>query len=185
MIDRNTVRDIYDRHARELMVFIRGFVRIQETAEDILHDAFVRMMRYSEHHPLDTGNIRSFLYRTARNLCIDHARRSRRIGFSPITGDLESGHREPQEEIEYGELRRKVEELLDRTDPVARSVYLMRTELEMPYRDIAETLRISERTAKRKMSGILEYLAESLEKSGFLLVMIPFLALMALRIVLY
>jgi len=185
MIDNKTLSDIYDRHHHELFVYICGFTRMPEAAEDLLHDAFVRLIDYSRKYPLDEKNIRAFLYTTARNLCIDHARRNRKLDVSPLPENLESGGSAPQDELELRELRLKVQSLVDGRDPVSRSVYLMRTELEMPYQEIAEALGISERTAKRKMSSILEYLADSLEKSGFKLLILVLLALLAVLIVLY
>ncbi len=185
MIDNKTLSDIYDRHHHELFVYICGFTRMPELAEDFLHDAFVRLIRYSQKYPLDPGNIRAFLYRTARNICIDHARRNRRLAISPLPENLESGAGAPQEDLELRELRSRVDSLVDARDPESRSVYLMRTELDMPYQEIAEALGISERTAKRKMRSMLEYLADSLEKSGFRLFMLFLLALLAVLIVIY
>jgi RNA polymerase sigma factor (sigma-70 family) len=185
MIDNKTLSDIYDRHHHELYVYICGFTRLPEVAEDFLHDAFVRLIRYSQKYPLDPGNIRAFLYRTARNICIDHARRNRKLDISPLNDNLESAGTDPQEDAELRELRRTVNSLVDDRDQVSRSVYLMRTELEMPYQEIAEALGISERTAKRKMSSMLEYLAESLEKAGFKLFMLILLSLLAILIVVY
>ena len=184
MIDNKKLSDIYDRHSRELFVYICGFVRVPETAEDILHDAFVRLMRYSEKYPLDDTNIRAFLYRISRNLCVDHARKSRSVSASPIDETVRSEEAGVPEELERQELVRTVQELVDRKDTLTRSVYLMRTELDMQYRDIAENLGISERTAKRKMSSMLEYLADSLEKSGFRILIFVLLALCALIFVL-
>ncbi len=185
MIDNKTLSDIYDRHHHELFVYICGFTRMPEVAEDFLHDAFVRLIRYSQKYPLDPDNIRAFLYRTARNICIDHARRNRKLDISPLKDNIESAGSVPEDDLELRELRSKVNSLVDDRDQVSRSVYLMRTELEMPFQDIAEALGISERTAKRKMSSMLEYLADSLEKAGFKLFIFFLLSLLAILIVIY
>ncbi len=184
MIDNKKLSDIYDRHSRELFIYICGFVRVPETAEDILHDAFVRLMRYSEKYPLDEANLRAFLYRIARNLCVDHARKMRAARMTTIDESIRSGGMGVPEELEQRDLIRIVEELVERKDALTRSVYLMRTELDMQYREIADNLGISERTAKRKMRSMLEYLADSLEKSGFRILIFVLLALCALIIVL-
>jgi len=184
MIDERTLGDIYARHARELLAYICGFVRIRETAEDILHDAFVRLIRYSRDYPLDDRNIRAFLYKTSRNLCIDHARKMRKTRESQLLDNIEyDGARYEREQVEYEELKQHIDRLVDEKDTVSRSVYIMRTELSLPYEEIAENLGISERTAKRKMRAMLEYLAKSLEKSGFKLLFLFFMALIFIRIV--
>jgi RNA polymerase sigma factor (sigma-70 family) len=185
MIDNKLLSDIYDRHHHELYIYICGFTRMPELAEDFLHDAFVRLIRYSEKYPLDESNIRAFLYRTARHICIDHARRSRKLAMTPLDDNTESPGTDPQEAMEMKELRRTVNSLVDARDVESRSVYLMRTELEMPYEEIAGALGISVRTAKRKMRSMVEYLADSLEKAGFKLLVLFMLALMAILIVIY
>lgn len=184
MIDDRTLSDIYDKHARELFVYIYGFVRSRETAEDILHETFVRFMRFSREHILDESNIRAFLYKISRNLCIDHLRKNRKKQEFPLHDTIEyPGSHTAQDDVEYDELRQIVAELVEKKDPVSRSVYIMRTELSLTYEEIAKNLGISERTAKRKMKAMLEYLAESLEKHGYKLLLLILLAFMALQIV--
>ena len=118
-------------------------------------------------------------------LCIDYSRKSRKHQESSLVENVEyAGSRTQQDDVEYNELKRRVDGLVDAKDPVSRSVYIMRTELSLPYEEIAENLGISERTAKRKMRNMLEYLAESLEKYGFKLLLLFFLALIAVKIVL-
>ena len=186
MIDNKTLSDIYDRHHKELYVYICGFTGNPESAEDLLHDTFVRLISYSQRYPIDESNIRAFLYRTAQNLCIDLARRRRKLSFSPLSNDLEYvDSKTIEENLEFRELLQKVQSLVETRDPVSRLVFVMRTELAMPYQEIAETLGISVRTAKRKMHALLEYLADSLEKTGFKLMMIILLALLAILFVLY
>jgi RNA polymerase sigma factor (sigma-70 family) len=179
MIDGTTLGGLYDRHSRELFVYICGFTRDPQAAEDLLHDTFERLIRYSMKYPLDLGNIRAFLYRTARNLCIDRSRRRPEREASAISDNHPAAGGGPHEELERRELREQVRSLVDAKDPLTRSVYLMRTELDRPYEDIAEALGISVRTAKRKMQAMLEYLADALEKLGYTILLLILLALLA------
>lgn len=184
MTDERLLKEIYERYARELISYIYGFVRVRETAEDILHDAFVKLIKYSRDYSLDERNIRAFLYKTARNLCIDDSRKNRKKQESRLEENIEyAGARDDQESVEYKELRQYVDRLVDEKDPVSRSVYIMRTELSLPYEEIAKNLGISERTVKRKMRAMIEYLADSLEKSGFKLLFLFFMALILIKIV--
>jgi RNA polymerase sigma factor (sigma-70 family) len=184
MIDSTTLGGIYDRHSRELFVYICGFTRDPETAEDLLHDTFERLIRYSMKYTLDLGNVRAFLYRTARNLCIDRSRRRPERDATGLPDNLSSASRSPHDELVTRDLMERVRALVDGKDPLSRSVYLMRTELELPYADIADALGISVRTAKRKMQAMLEYLADSLQKYGYMILLLILLALLAFSIVL-
>lgn len=186
MIDNKLIQEIYHKYGRELLIYICGFVIIRETAEDLLHDAFVRLIMFSLNHQVDESNLRAYMYRIARNICIDYIRKNRKKHEAELHEHIEYTRSQSiHEEVEYNELKQKVSELVDKKDPVSRSVYIMRTELNMPYDEIAENLGISERTAQRKMKGMLEYLTDSLEKYGFTLLLLLWMAVLIARIVLY
>ncbi|OHD65287.1 MAG: hypothetical protein A2176_15230 [Spirochaetes bacterium RBG_13_51_14] len=184
MIDDRTVSDIYQKHIKELLVYVCGFVKVKETAEDILHDAFVRLIQYSLKYPLDESNIRAFLYKTARNICIDYMRKNRKKHETPLHDNIEyTGSRSMHEDVEYNELKQRVAELIEKKDPISRSVYIMRIELSQTYEEIAKNLGISERTAIRKMKSMLEYLSETIEKHGFKIFFIILLAVIIAKFV--
>lgn len=70
------VARIYDEEHLALYAFIRGAVRDATIAEDILHDAFVRLIREVGEGRWPT-NIRPWLYRVAANLIVTAGRRRR------------------------------------------------------------------------------------------------------------
>ena len=70
MLTEKEISSIYDTYAQELYVYIRSFVHDQG-AEDVLHDCFERLMRYSLDNDVDMTTVRPFLYAIARNRCID------------------------------------------------------------------------------------------------------------------
>ncbi|HOT46461.1 MAG TPA: sigma-70 family RNA polymerase sigma factor [Spirochaetota bacterium] len=184
MIEEQRLKELYSLYGRELLIYIFGFVKIKETAEDIFHDAFVRLIRHSRDRAIDETNIRAFLYRIARNLCIDYLRKNRSTREMPLDENIAyNAPRDSEKNIEYEELRNRVSDLIDKKDPVSRSVYIMKMELDMTYGEIAENLGISERTAQRKMKEMLEYLAESLEKYGFTLLLLILLAVFVFKFV--
>ncbi len=67
--------DVYESEHLDLFRFIRGVVRDQEVAEDILQETFLRLIRESAagRRP---ANIHGWLYRVATNLSISAARRT-------------------------------------------------------------------------------------------------------------
>lgn len=67
---------LYDRHARPLHGFIRRMLGDAHEAEDVLHEAFVAMLR--ERGRDEVVSLRAWLYRVARNLCLNRLRARRR-----------------------------------------------------------------------------------------------------------
>ncbi len=168
MIERKFIDDLYTSYSRELAIYIYSFVKSSETAEDILHDLFVKIIKYSENHFIDPASARALLYKSARNLCIRHIQKNKKITTSQLEENLKYDCSESVEKsIEDQELMDRIHDLVDSRDPKTRSVFYMRTELNMQFKEIAEIMKISERTAKRKMSLVLSFLSESLENEGY------------------
>lgn len=70
------IAGLYRRYAPELVRYIRKYTEDQAAAEDIVQETFVRGMEHgSQLEMLEESQCRAWLYRTAKNICIDRARR--------------------------------------------------------------------------------------------------------------
>lgn len=67
-----TLDELFVAHRQKLVWSVFRIVRCSETAEDVVHEAYLRVSAALCERPV--GTIRPFLYRTARNLAIDHVR---------------------------------------------------------------------------------------------------------------
>ncbi len=169
MISEKRLLEIYGQYKKELYIYIARMVNSPETAEDILHDSFESLIRYSGKYPLEDVNLRSFLYKTAHNLTINHIKKEKRITRLPVEDVVEL--KSPDNvtaDVELAELNGKIHELIDSLDPVSRSIFIMRKEMNFDMMHIAENLDISERTVRRKLNGLLDYIAVELKKAGLI-----------------
>lgn len=74
--DEAAFGELYVRHRRPLYVLLVSYVRSRETAEDLLQETFVALLRSVDR--LDgSPSLRPYLARTARNLAVDRLRRER------------------------------------------------------------------------------------------------------------
>ena len=166
MLDEKKISELYTSLGRELLVYIFRLTGSMETAEDLLHDAFVNLMDYSGKREVDTESVRAFLYRTAHNLCVNHLKRSSLIEASSLN-DWSRAGQDTADEAEKAQLNKKITSLLEGMDPVHRSVFVMRKELGMSPHEIAGKLGISERSVQRKLAKALKLLCFGLKKSGW------------------
>ncbi len=169
MLTESRLCEVYALCKKELFVYIYRFVHSHESSEDILHDCFENLIKYSIKYDLADVNIRSFLYRTAHNLVINHIKRDRRI--TPATLEEDSSVTDAnymEGAFELDELNREIYDRIQSTDSVARSIFIMNKESGMSIAQIASTLGMSERTARRKLAGVIEDLGNHLKKLGFL-----------------
>ena len=170
--------ELVARHEKRLWNFVRRFVADSATAEDLLQEVFLRVVRNAaEWQP--SAKFTTWLYTIARNLCTDHARRgvfrkADSLDQTPGATRDESGpHRidkvpSPDGNAEKAAMDREIATRVDQavaTLPVdQREVFLMREVMEMSFAEIAIATKTSEPTVKSRMRYALERLRGALEE---------------------
>jgi RNA polymerase sigma factor (sigma-70 family) len=173
MTSEKLIAEIYELYSRELYIYINRYTRSDEASEDILQDTFHNLIIYSEKHEIYKDRVRAFLYRTAHNLCINHRKKESHITFvqaedAPHTSVTNNN----AGEIQASELEKKIYDLLEKLDPLTRSIFIMKKENNMDIYEIAESTGKSARTVRRRMEKALSYLHAALKESGFILLFI-------------
>ena len=73
------VENLYQKYYPELVRWCRSMTENQQTAEELVQEAFLRaMLHQSMLEQMKELQCRSWLYRTIKNLYVDHIRRSSR-----------------------------------------------------------------------------------------------------------
>jgi RNA polymerase sigma-70 factor (ECF subfamily) len=86
---------LYEEHRSEVLGFLVRMTRDRETAEDVLQDAFIRLVTEARAGRMP-DNVRGWLYRVASNAAISRSRR--RLSFNRLLPRLlERGEPEPPE----------------------------------------------------------------------------------------
>jgi RNA polymerase sigma factor (sigma-70 family) len=90
--DVSSMNEIYENRHRPLFRFFFRLTGRQATAEDLVHEVFLRMIRYRHTYQADAGDAGAFeawMYRIARNTLADHGRKHRHE-ISPDDGEMET-----------------------------------------------------------------------------------------------
>ena len=73
------INDLYAAFYKEMLTYCTALTKNRSTAEDLVQDAYVRAMtHWGDLYKLERSQCRAWLYKTARNLFIDQARRQAR-----------------------------------------------------------------------------------------------------------
>ena len=73
------VQDLYTKFYKELLTYCRAMAKNQSAAEDLVQETFLKVfIHWSDVEDLSTNQRRAWLYKTARNLFIDQARKQSR-----------------------------------------------------------------------------------------------------------
>lgn len=88
--DLGSMSEIYRNRNRALFRFFFRLTGRQTTAEDLVHEVFLRMIRYRHTYREENseGGFESWMYRIARNALTDHARKYRHEAASE-DGEME------------------------------------------------------------------------------------------------
>jgi RNA polymerase sigma-70 factor (ECF subfamily) len=167
--DQEAVVELVGKYQSEFIGFFFHLCWDQLIAEELTQDVFVNVYR-SRARYVATARVRTYLYRIAHNLWIDHLRRKRRH-FSLDAGDDEDGSRFGDNfaapAIHDGaardvRIRDRVQQALDLLPAGQREVFVLANNHEMKYHDIAGVLGIPEGTVKSRMHNAVRALRDEL-----------------------
>ncbi len=169
--DPDALGQIVDLTRRPLGRFIAGMVRDPHAAEDVFQDTWFRAVRGLHRYRQD--RLLSWLFRIARNRVIDLSRK-RKPDLSlqqPLGHDADAATLEtflpgkgpsPADESGNHELAQRIRTAVDSLPEDQREVFLLRTEADMPFKDIAVLQEVSINTALARMQYALRRLREAL-----------------------
>jgi RNA polymerase sigma-70 factor, ECF subfamily len=151
-LDRDSVRQLYEQHARGLLAYACSFVTSFATAEDVLHQVFERLLRGDL---AISGAPVSYLYRAVRNASLNKIRdRSPEVDFDE--GWLNSP---PGLESTALELQSALRELPDQQ----REVIILHVWAQMSFEEVAAALEIPPNTAASRYRYGLSKLREQFQ----------------------
>ena len=152
------LEELVERYQRKVFSYILMVVRNRELAEDLFQDTFIKVV-----NTLRSGNYREegkfsqWIMRIARNLIIDHFRKSQKMSFveNNYDSDIFDGFSEPSMSIEQAIITKQIHEsllcLVTLLPVEQREVLKMRLYQDMSFKEIAAQTNVSINTALGRM----------------------------------
>jgi RNA polymerase sigma-70 factor (ECF subfamily) len=168
--DQEAVIALVERFQNELVGFFYHLCWDQLVAEELAQDVFVNVYRSRERYQA-TAKVRTYLYRIAHNLWIDHLRRQKRhlsldaeIGEQSLRlGDVLKAPPLPEDTSGRDHvIRSRVHEALGNLPEGQREVFVLANNHGMKYQEIAAVLHIPEGTVKSRMHNAVRALRHEL-----------------------
>jgi RNA polymerase sigma-70 factor (ECF subfamily) len=165
--DMRAFDELYARYEPALFGFIVSHVRDRADAEDLFHETFVNALKAPLVRFEGSGGFRAWIYRIARNLVINRARRARRgaRAFAEVTQSREEhGPQTPRagdEALADEEMRAALQRAVERLPPTLSEVFRLRVS-GLRYEEIADVLQCPVGTIKSRMNQMVTLLREEL-----------------------
>jgi len=164
------------RHRKPVYNFILRFVGDKETAEDLLQEAFMRVIKGAEAYKRQ-AKFTTWLYTIARNLCVDQTRRRKHRKHASLDAPIDASDDSgtlldviPSNEMasDRKSVNKELHETMQRAvaalSEEQREVFLMREILDLPFKQIADVVGVPENTVKSRMRYALEKLRLELDE---------------------
>src|SRR4051794_657927 len=175
--DRSAFAVLVRRHQSPLFNFALRQVRMPQVAEDVVQEAFVRVVQNAADFKHE-ARFTTWVYTITRNLCIDQMRkralrkhasldepRSGDEGDGPTLGEVTADSRASVErEVTGIEIKERIARAVDGLPDDQREVFLMREVAHLPFKEIAEITGVPENTVKSRMRYALERLQAALSE---------------------
>jgi len=154
---------LFREYIRPLTVFAKQYVKVQEVAEDIVHDLFLYLYEKEAFNPGDQSDGR-FLYRLVRYRCLNHLdfQNVRNRKNPEMHSHMTSNPHDPLEMVQRIELELKYLQSLESLPPKCREVFEMSRQQGKLNREIADELKLSKRTVETHISRALKILRKKL-----------------------
>ena len=169
------------RYRDALFHWFLGMTGSHADAEDLFQECWIRIIRAADR--FTAISFKAWMWRIAKNLLTDYRRRQRddlSLDAPVATGDdgtevllgerIASSESAPSDRLETTDLYAKVMDAVRRLPEKQREVFLLRTEADLSFKEIAEQLGVPLNTALGRMHDAMEklksWLAEGSAEGG-------------------
>ena len=167
--DKQAFGLLYSRYLDEIYRFVYFKVGSRLTAEDITEETFLKTWEslpkiYKKGTKID--NLRAWLYRTAKNLVIDHYRK-KKPAYN-IEHTRPSKEPLPEDLVLEEEISQNLLHSIQKLEPDHQEIIILRLINDLSHRETAEIMNISEGNSRVLLFRALKKLKEILvEKEGY------------------
>lgn len=169
--NENALEVLINRHQEKMFTAIYMLVRNREMAEDILQEAFLKIIttlksgKYNEE-----GKFIQWAMRISRNLVIDHFRKSKKMPMvtdsegNDVFGYINIPSPNQEDMMVRSEKEQKVRRLIEELPAEQREVLVLRHYAELSFKEISDLTNVSINTALGRMRYALNNLRKLIEK---------------------
>lgn len=146
----SALNDVVKSYYLEIYKYCFWQVKNQEQAEDITQETFYKAFRFINAYK-NNGSFRAFLYKIAKNTCIDYHKRKTELLDVKMTEAIyeESGFKEAEDCLDF-------EKMLAPLNERQRELVILRFGQDLSFREIAEITGRNLRTVQTEIRRALK-----------------------------
>lgn len=160
--DHRAFAALVDRYWMGVYKWLYGMTQRSHTAEDLTQEVFLKV--WTALPSLQTGgSFRPWLYRIARNCLLDSGRGARALRLQPLPSTATTQEAGPVENVLNDEGQALLQAACARLPDEFRAPFLLWTQQDVPYAEIAHIFSITEETARWRVCKARHLLYQALK----------------------
>ena len=172
--DNSAMDILINRYHRKVFGYIKHLVRNHEIAQDLCQETFVKAINSLKSDGYyETGYFSAWLMRIAHNLIIDNYRKttklptvSNEIGEINLFNNAKYSDETIETHLAKSQISKDLKDLINRLPEEQKTTVLMRLNLDMSFKEIAESQNISINTALGRMRYAVLNLRKMIEEKN-------------------
>lgn len=177
--DRDAFTHLVHRHKQVIFRFVLSRVKNRELASDLTQDVFVKLFKSADGYQ-PVGKFRSWLFRMAQNICIDHQRKNQKGSILSLNSknaidkdialldQIEDESADSERETEFTELQAGIEGAFDSLPEEQRTAFVLCQYHGMSYSEIASVQKVPVGTVKSRIHHALIKIRDYLKENDLL-----------------
>jgi RNA polymerase sigma-70 factor (ECF subfamily) len=146
--DTGVISALYERYRLGVFRYLYYRTGDLQAAEDLTSEVFLRMLRSIENYQPTSVSFDAWLFQIARNVAIDHYRKSRHRRHLPLKDELVAKDEHVEGSVERQLISENLAAALAQLNEAQRDVIVMRFVVGMRISQVAHTLHKSEDAIK-------------------------------------
>ena len=157
--DRNSQKQLYERHFEKMSWLCYRYVKNQEQADDIVHEGFIKVFKAINSYK-NKGSLEGWIKKIMVNCCLDYLRKVKRspdaVSLTAVNDQSYDEHILEGLQAEY--ILGKVQNL----PKLQRTVFNLNVIEGYPHKEIAQKMKIKESTSRAYLTEARQMLRKSL-----------------------
>ncbi len=160
------VHRLFEEHNNLLVKYIQGYLGSRNEAEEVAQDAYVRILGLDQTGTI--SHLKAYLYRTARNIAIDHLRQRRYKEQAGAEAECwEQGVADSSSGPEHVAIARqrleRLKAIVRELPPKCQAAFICYKFRGQSFSEIAESLSLTESMIRKYVKRALAYCQQRLE----------------------
>ncbi|MEA1897489.1 MAG: RNA polymerase sigma-70 factor [Bacteroidota bacterium] len=163
-LDEVSFEHLFRSYFSSLCLFGMKYLKDMDTAKEIVHDVFVNV--WSKRNELDLDkSLKTYLFSSVYNRSLNYIRDHKKFkGIDEFRPEqYEQSSFDVSVELEGKELQSQIQKVIDSLPERTRKIFVMNRFEGFKYKEIADELKISQKTVEAQISSALKVLREKLK----------------------